>query len=232
MNGENLKSPRYPLKNGMYSSHSLILRKIKKYGGNSVLDLGCGAGLLASKLLHSGQKVIGIELDPNDARTAQSSGLEVFCGSVEDAVQILEGTRFDVIVAADILEHLSQPEKILNDFKILFNSKDSYAVISIPNIANITIRLQLLFGQFNYTDRGILDRTHLRFFTKKSLLDMLRDNGFEIIEFDFSAMPLELLLQGKFRPLYLNPLQRILRLLTKLFPTILGYQSIVVIRMA
>ena len=221
---------RYPLKSGIYSSHNLILRKINQLGGKSILDLGCGTGLLAVALTQPDREIFGIELDEADSREAKAKGIEVITGNVEEAVQLTSGRKFDVLIAADILEHLANPSNLIEDFRILLTGADGYAIISIPNIANITIRLQLLFGSFNYTERGILDSTHLRFFTKKSLTQLLLDSGFEIVDYQFSSMPIELIIEGRLPSWLSYFLQQILRQVTRVFPTLFGYQSIVVVR--
>lgn len=221
---------RYPLKSGIYSSHNLILRKISQRGGNSILDLGCGTGMLAAALLQPGRTIVGIELDELDANEAKARGIEVIAGNVEEALVLTSGRKFDVVVAADILEHLANPKNLLENFADLLSNPSGYAVISIPNVANLTIRIQLLFGKFNYTSRGILDNTHLRFFTKASLTKLLIESGLEIVNYEFSSMPIEMIIEGRIPSMLSNFLQHILRIATRIFPTILGYQSIVEVR--
>ena len=81
----------------------------------------------------------------------------------------------------DILEHLVRPERLLQDCREVLTPKGA-VVISVPNVANIAVRLMLLFGRFDYTERGILDKTHLRFFTRKAARAMLRGNGYKVVE--------------------------------------------------
>ena len=221
---------RYPLKSGIYSSHNLILRKISQLGGKSILDLGCGTGLLASVLIQPGRSILGIELDESDATAAKARGIEVIAGNVEEAISLTSGKKFDVVIAADILEHLANPRNLLENFTDLLSDPNGYAVISIPNVANLTVRVQLLFGKFNYTSRGILDNTHLRFYTKASLTKLLIESGLEIIDYEFSSMPIEMVMEGRIPSMLSIFLQHILRLATRIFPTLLGYQSIVVVR--
>lgn len=221
---------RYPFKSGIYSSHNLILRKISQRGGQSVLDLGCGTGMLAAALIEPSRTILGIELDKSDVIEARARGIEVIAGNVEEAVGLTSGKKFDVVIAADILEHLANPRNLLENFTDLLSGPNGYAVISIPNVANLTVRIQLLFGKFNYTSRGILDNTHLRFFTKASLTELLIESGLEIIDYEFSSMPIEMVMEGRIPSKLSNFLQHILRIATQIFPTILGYQSIVVVR--
>ncbi len=228
INGDD--TARYPLKSGRYSSHNLILKKIRHRGGKSILDLGCGNGMLAAELNNPGREILGLELDIVDATEARARGINVICGNVEEAVQLTLGRKFDVVIAADILEHLANPKNLLRNFRNLLSQPSGYAVISIPNVANITVRIQLLFGKFNYTSRGILDNTHLRFFTKESLTKLLLESELEIIEYEFSSMPIEMITEGRIPSSLSSLLQYILRFATRAFPTVLGYQSIVLVR--
>lgn len=221
---------RYPLKTGIYSSHNLILRNISQRGGKSILDLGCGTGMLAAALIQPNRTILGIELDKSDANEAKGRGIEVITGNVEEAIGLTSARKFDVVIAADILEHLANPRNLLENFPDLLSDPTGYAVISIPNVANLTVRIQLLFGKFNYTSRGILDNTHLRFYTKASLTKLLLESGLEIIDYEFSSMPIEMIAEGRIPSTLSNLLQHILRIATRIFPTILGYQSIVIVR--
>ena len=91
------------------------------------------------------------------------------------------------------LEHLKNPEQILRQSRAAVRT-DGLLIVSVPNVANITVRLALLFGRFNYQERGILDRTHLRFFTRRTARAMMKAEQYEILEERTSIMPLELIL--------------------------------------
>src|SRR5262249_42998008 len=147
---------------------------------------------------------------------------------LSDAQAELAGKKFDRILLQDVLEHLRFPEKLLRDCRDLLTPQGQL-LVSLPNVANITVRLLLLMGRFDYTERGILDKTHLRFFTRRTARRMLEENGFEIISEKTTVMPVELVLGLA----YDNPFMRILNgwlaLLTKLFPNLFGYQHIFVI---
>jgi hypothetical protein len=103
-------------------------------------------------------------------------------------------------------------------------------VVSVPNVANITVRLALLFGRFNYTDRGILDRTHLNFYTRKTARAFLEENGWEIAEAKTTIMPLELVLGLDPSHPAMRSITAVLAVATALFPGLLGYQFVYLAR--
>jgi hypothetical protein len=105
-----------------------------------------------------------------------------------------------------------------------FLKPNGHLIVSLPNIANITVRLMLLFGEFNYTERGILDKTHLRFFTRKTSRRLLQANGYRIIEQRMTIMPFELVFGWRPENVFARLLQRFLILCTALMPGLLGYQ--------
>ena len=144
-------------------------------------------------------------------------------GSIEDAEdEFLRG--YDVIVLGDILEHLAAPEAVLQRLVDLQRPGSTF-IISVPNIANLWVRLSLLMGRFNYADRGILDRTHLRFFTRKTLLAMLNRTGLEIMTIQVTPIPLELV-SRLFISLPGRWLHAGFARLTSILPTLLGYQFV------
>ena len=152
-------------------------------GGKPVLEIGPATGYLSRCLVEAGCRVTAIEADPESAEAARQPGVHLMCGSVEDeeVLRQIHGT-FDVVILADVLEHLRRPEQTLRRMRDFLNP-GGYAVVSVPNIANVRTRIGLLFGRFDYEDEGILDRTHLRFFTKRSAETMIRGAGFEVREF-------------------------------------------------
>ena len=221
------KGSRYPRKIGLFSSHSQISQLINALKPNSILDVGCGDGSLLERFIPEGTLVWGIEPDLNDSKIASKKGIKVIASNVESAFQEIN-LEFDVILYADVLEHLHNPELILNKTKALMSST-SKIIISVPNIANVSTRIGLLFGKFNYTERGILDKTHLRFFTQKSLLEMIYGCGYSLIEKRVTPIPIELFFPNWVPLTISRSCQQILYFLTKIFPKLLGYQFIVVI---
>jgi len=152
----------------------------------TVLDVGCGAGNLAKELVKEKCLVTGLDIDPKVTRTAAKYYREIVIGDIEDQLTLrkLNKKKFDAIVFSDVLEHLKDPENVLKNL-VKFLEASGKVIISVPNIAFLTNRLLALFGRFDYTDWGIMDRTHLRFFTKKSISSLIENAGLEIEKFDY-----------------------------------------------
>ena len=160
---------------------TLALRLIAP--GKTVLELGPATGRVTRVLSERGCQVVAVERDG-----AMTPHLEPYCsrvivGDVErlSLEEVFGEQRFDVILAGDFLEHLSNPLKLLKDLK-RYLREDGFIVASIPNIAHGSVRLSLLKGKFEYKDIGILDRTHLRFFTLDSILRLFTDAGFAVVD--------------------------------------------------
>jgi 2-polyprenyl-3-methyl-5-hydroxy-6-metoxy-1,4-benzoquinol methylase len=131
------------------------------------------------------------------------------------------------VVFADVLEHLPDPVRVLRNVHSLLNP-GARVVISVPNVAHLSVRAQLFFGRFQYSTRGILDRTHLRFFTRRTALELLTESGFTIQHTTASAVPLELVWPALTRSIF----GRIVLALNDRLPALWGggfaYQYIVV----
>jgi len=159
--------------------------------GSRVLDIGCATGYLARALNgRKGCRVVGIEVDSEAARTAAAACERVITGDVEDpSVLAQAGNGFDAIIMADVLEHLRRPEELLQRVRGLI-APGGVLLLSVPNVAHFTVRRHLLLGRFERTDRGILDRSHLQFFTLASLRRVLEATGYRIVRLDISySMP-------------------------------------------
>jgi 2-polyprenyl-3-methyl-5-hydroxy-6-metoxy-1,4-benzoquinol methylase len=143
--------------------------------------VGCSAGQLGMNLKKkSNVEVIGIEFNEDAAKIASNYLDEVFVGNVEDLDLSSLSNYFDCIIYADILEHLSNPWDVVAEHKKLLKS-EGFVIISVPNIRHIHTFSNLLRGNWKYVDRGIFDKTHLRFFTLKSITQMLHDVGYNIV---------------------------------------------------
>src|SRR5258708_22864809 len=151
--------------------------------GKTVLELGAATGRVTRVLSEQGCQVVAVERDGAMAPNLEPYCSRVIVGDVERLLleEVFGEQRFDVILAGDFLEHLAHPLKLLQDLK-RYLSEDGYIVASIPNIAHGSVRLSLLNGKFEYKDIGILDRTHLRFFTLDSILRLFADAGFAIVD--------------------------------------------------
>ena len=142
-----------------------------------------------------------------------------------ESLEKLDGEAFDVVVAADVLEHLPDPGRALDLLRPLVKP-GGLLLVSLPNVANVTVRLALLFGRFSYTPRGLLDASHLRFFTRRTGHALLVEHGFRVETVRPTAMPVELAVPALGRP-PLAPLVRAAAvLLARIRPTLFGYQFV------
>ena len=219
----------YPIKVSKYSSHYYARKMV---GTNQdVLDIGCGEGFFGTQLAKAGNRVTGID---NLETPAENSAFERYFsadldGNIAPAIQELRGKRFDRVLLLDVLEHLKNPEQILDQCHAVVK-KEGCLVVSLPNVANVAVRLMLLFARFDYSERGILDRTHLRFFTRKTARRLLEENGYSILEEKETVIPLELVVGWSPSNPVLLALNRMLALATWLMPGLFGYQVMFVVR--
>ena len=148
-----------------------------------VLDIGCSSGVFGAMIKNRNTDAVvwGIEPDPQAAAAARSRLDHVIEGAFESGMPDLEGKKFDCIIFNDVLEHLVNPGQVLIESR-RYLSADGVVVSSIPNILYWPTMYQIVRHQdWRYEDSGILDNTHLRFFTKKSAVRMFDESGFEVI---------------------------------------------------
>ena len=147
-----------------------------------VLDVGCGNGAFAEIIKEKNNaEVWGIELMEAHGKEAQEKLDKVFIGKCEDFIENLPNGYFDVIYFNDVLEHLVDPYMVLTVLKQKL-SKNGVVISSLPNIRFYKSFMRVLIHkEWKYEDYGIMDRTHLRFFTKKSIKRMYEDLGFQVI---------------------------------------------------
>lgn len=148
-----------------------------------ILDVGCGDGSFGAIMKGAIKaEVWGAEIDADAARLANSKVDKMVIGDITRLIDNLPKAYFDCVVFNDVLEHMANPYSLLVKTKDIITG-DGVIVCSLPNVRYFEVlRDLLIFKQWRYTDRGILDRTHLRFFTKKSIEDILKELGFEILE--------------------------------------------------
>jgi SAM-dependent methyltransferase len=182
--------------NGLAASHRLALAAVPS--GTRVLDVGCATGYLAAELVARGCEVIGAEVDAGAAQQARAWCAEVVVGDLEapsthDAIERAAAGGVDVVLCADVLEHLRDPWAVLTWLRTLLRPDGPrLAVISVPNIGHWTARREVLRGRFPYADFGLFDRTHLRFFTCASARELAHRAGFAVLREAPAPAPLPL----------------------------------------
>jgi SAM-dependent methyltransferase len=151
-----------------------------------VLDVGCGSGLYGEALMKMGNKVYGMDSAVEVKKICDSRLTQFYLQDITDyktIEKVLKGQTFDVIVFADVLEHLPDPVTTLT-FYTQFLSKKGLIYISLPNVGVWYVRFAHLFGKFDYTETGVMDKTHLRFFTKKTIMRLLKECNLEAVTVD------------------------------------------------
>lgn len=215
----------YQDKHDPWSSHSLINDHLKRFPpGTRVLDVGTASGTIGRLCQNAGFVLRGLEPVVEWAEMSRP-----FYSAF--AVQSLAETDEDflrdqqVVVLADVLEHMADARQQLIRLAGL-QQPGTVFLISLPNIANLWVRLLLLFGKFDYTDRGILDRTHLRFFTMRTASELLQDAGLQIKMIQPTPVPLNLVHPFFAGSVLGRAVHRALAQMTRIFPTLLGYQFV------
>jgi len=158
-----------------------------------ILEIGCATGSLAEYLIkEKGCTVLGIEPSEEQAQIARSRGLTVKTGGIDNPMiqseldqEVSSHGPFDVLFMSQVIEHIAKPEEVLQLIK-KWLTPEGVLIISTCNIAHWKYRLQLLGGKWQYEDYGILDRSHLRFFTIDSFRDMLIQCGYRVDDFGFT----------------------------------------------
>jgi SAM-dependent methyltransferase len=177
----------YDIEVGSGKKDTVYRKELDLIGLNkNVLEFGCSTGYVSKLLKQNGCRVTGIETDDKAANKARAFCEKIIVGDLEviEFDKELKGEKFDVALFGDVLEHLKDPRSILLKTKDIL-TKDGYLVISIPNIAHWSIRLELLCGNFDYQTLGILDDSHLRFFTRKSITNLLEACGYFMESIDY-----------------------------------------------
>ncbi len=162
-------------------AHSVLIRLIPP--GSRVLELGCASGYLSGTMEQAlGCRVTGLEYDAGAVEIARGRMSEVYQADL-DAPDCLAPARasapYDVLLAAAVLEHIKQPERVLREARALLQP-GARVIVSLPNVAYWQIRLKLLLGRFDYEDYGVMDRTHCRLYTLKTGCELLETTGYAV----------------------------------------------------
>lgn len=193
--------------------------------GRRLLDVGAADGLLSRHLTARGWRVTAIERDPTLAAAGAAHCERMVVADLDREIPRLDGP-FDVIVYGDVLEHLRDPLAALGAFDRAL-APGGRVLISIPNVAHLWIRLSLLVGLFEYTECGILDRTHLRFFTERTLARLLEDAGLRVDRRTATPVPLYRVVPPRWHGAWLAGIHAVSAAAARLLPRLLGYQFVV-----
>ena len=147
----------------------------------SILEFGCGEAPLGAALKQRQKcRVVGIELDPRAAAVARKRIDDVYCGDAREIVSVIR-EKFDWIIGGDIVEHLDEPWSFLADLRKVC-APGGHLLLSIPNVANAAVVSDLIRGRFDYVYMGLTCVGHLRFFTKRTIEEMLAIAGWTVVE--------------------------------------------------
>jgi 2-polyprenyl-3-methyl-5-hydroxy-6-metoxy-1,4-benzoquinol methylase len=211
----------YQLKPSEDSSHGRISKLLACRPPSRILDLGCSSGLLSERLLQMGHEVIGVDVNEIEGVKERTSAF--FKADLNDGIPSEVGSNFDIVLAADVIEHVVNPGALMNQIRDVLNPHGT-ALVCVPNIAHWYPRFRSTLGMFDYDQRGILDATHLRFFTRRSLARLVEGRGFAIRRVEPLGLPLDALGVDGTRA---RTLRLADRLLASLWPTMFGYQFLV-----
>lgn len=217
----------YQFKDFEGSSHRILIDLIRRFArpGGTLLDLGAAGGELGAAVRDHFSRTTGFEYELACIGDLRRRFDHVLIADLEKLKRL--PAKIDAIVLADVLEHLRDAQALLTLVRDSLAS-DGQLFVSVPNIANITVRLGLLFGVFEYRDRGILDNTHLRFYTMRTIRHEIESAGFHILAVRGSSVPLRLIV-GRYLP---EPLVRLgentLTVVTRIWRALFAYQIILV----
>jgi SAM-dependent methyltransferase len=213
--------PVYKFKASAYSSHGLILNALPKDGeGKTILDIGCGNGYLGGALAARGFQVTGVERRGgySDAFPASVRLVEA---DLETGLPPLH-ELYDYVLCADILEHLRRPEDLLTQLRGVLKP-GGHLIASLPNSGHIYFRLNVLAGRFPQEDKGLFDRTHIRFYTWEGWRSLLEGAGFRITSMRPTSIPFELVI-GDSAPV--RAMERLYFESARLWKSLMAYQFV------
>lgn len=205
-----------------YGVHAIVYNLVSP--NTEVLDIGCSTGYIANKLKEKNCKTWGIDINKKALQIAKNHCHRVFHLDINNLKGLKINKKFDYVLLLDVIEHLTKPEDCLDSIQ-KFLKATGKVIISVPNIAHISVRLKLLYGNFKYQKMGILDETHMRFFTKKSFIRILKDHNLMIERMDYSADFGQIPFTGILLDLIDPDLQKVF---TNIFNTLFAVQFIAV----
>jgi glycosyltransferase involved in cell wall biosynthesis len=210
----------YQLKESEDSSHGRILALLASRPPRTILDLGCSSGLLTQRLQAAGHRVTGVDVVETPGVRERMD--RFYVANLDAGIPTEVGTGYDIVLAADVLEHLREPEGLLRDARRVLRPGGTM-IACVPNIGHWYPRFRTLLGRFDYDQRGPLDRGHLRFFTRRSIKRVFQREGFVVRDVVPVGLPLDAVGIEARRGRWLRALDSVA---LKLWPTMFGYQFI------
>jgi methionine biosynthesis protein MetW len=147
---------------------------------SEILEVGCHTGYFSRFLANSGHQVLGLEVNLDAAKAASNQGVDIISGDVEDPALVASlNKKFDVLLLMDVIEHLKNPVHVLRNLQQLIKPNGKI-IATGPNVAYWAVRKNLFLGKWDYTDSGIMDRTHLHFYTASTWKSLLEEAHYEV----------------------------------------------------
>ncbi|MBA3743431.1 bifunctional glycosyltransferase/class I SAM-dependent methyltransferase [Sporichthya sp.] len=219
------QSDEYDIKDSECTSHTTILGMLEQLPPGRVLDLGCSGGRFAEMVRGLGFHVTGV--DSIEVDGVRDRVDRFVLGNLEGGIPAEVGRDFDYVILADVIEHCSRPEEVLQQVADVL-APTGQALISTPNFAHWYPRTRSAFGVFDYDRRGILDKTHLRFFTRRSFLNLLRQSRYAVEEFAYTGLPFDVISDGQGKKGTVA--RKVDRGLVRARPTLFAYQFVARVR--
>ncbi len=166
-----------------------INKGVFKYIGvnQQILSIGCGIGLLEAEAKKKGNRVYGVDISQENIKKASKVLDGVFLCDLEKVETLpFSIEMFDIIILGDVIEHLLEPRRMLKMIRP-YLKKEGYIIASIPNVANWTVRIPLLFGKFKYGQDGVIVWQHYRFYTCKTASNLIEECGYSVTKIDYTT---------------------------------------------
>jgi len=215
--------PTYQIKGSPRASHHQLAELVGPRPSR-ILDLGCGSGQLAALLAGRGHSVVGVDVSP-----PENDGFAYIPGDLGQGIPAQVQGTFDAVLLADVLEHLPDPRPlVLQALDRLVPG--GRVLVSLPNAVHWSVRAQVLAGRFEYTNEGLLDRGHLKFFTRRSASEMFRELGLTVEEIRTTPVPWEKVFRGGPGGVVSRGFERMDLAGSAVLPNLFAYQNLFVLR--
>ena len=218
---------KYKNKVDKFSSHSIMIRKINEMAplSQNILDLGCFTGELLNRVRinqDASNNYFGADLENCLRKDFNFIKLYLLDFNNTNLSNVFDKNKFDIVILGDILEHLVNPWRALNSVEQITH-ESSKILISMPNSGHWYFRLKVLLGKIEYTNNGLFDKTHLRFFTRKSSEELIKGSNFKVVSTNYSSIPWENIFKSGIVSKVLSIFERFLIFLR---PQLFAYQFI------